>query len=208
MNGMQTRAADDWKVKQMKASVEHGTPLLTRLQDAASLRLTSKFFVRVQEALTDSSKWQAMPPVERTSKNASLAFASLSRAACGVKQNIHDLHNRHPVKLWLLLGPNAASVEKELETDPDHLKTKFSRAFLSYFKGRLRSDECLGFLLASGDMLQLEIIKIECRHAAFRRILCGSITWRKLLGGMSGDFMLLRQRLLEVGSCFKTPGYM
>ena len=61
--------------------------------------------------------------------------------------------------------------------------------------------ECLACILCLAILWWIDVSRIECRHAAIRRLLRGlGVSWTKQLEDLSADFLLLRQRLLEAQS--------
>lgn len=82
-----------------------------------------------------------------------------------------------------------------------NLWDKFTADFFMKFRNEkeIASEAALLTLLAAAYLLQLGIQKIESRHAAVRRLMRqeGS-TWSTELASCSSDFVLMRQRLIEL----------
>jgi hypothetical protein len=104
MEGQLKVAGKAWQEQQFyNASQTENTPLY-RMTDAASCRLTNRFFASSKYLLLDGKKWRALPSDAYTQHNVNLAFAMIARSMGGIAQMLHALNLKHPTRLLLLLA--------------------------------------------------------------------------------------------------------
>lgn len=86
---------------------------------------------------------------------------------------------------------------------PKCMMNQFSRDFMTLFPSRadLVSPACLATLKAIGVVFRLCIARIECRHAAVRRLLLSrGATWAEQLCVASADWLMMRDRIIELAT--------
>ena len=89
-----------WWDEQMKKAI--GGQALTRVEDAASLRSVTQFHLDADSILfADVSSWLALH--RSTIHLQNVAFSLLSRAKCGIEQNLGALYRGLPVALFRLI---------------------------------------------------------------------------------------------------------
>jgi hypothetical protein len=110
---------------------------------------------------------------------------------------------RYPFKLFRILAGNSTTernnIAAELATDKACLRDPFSQHICdTYGLENLSSDDCIATLTVVAYLLRLCISRIECRHAAIRRLLrAKGSTWSADFPSISSDFALMRQHLLQ-----------
>eukprot|EP00974_Lingulodinium_polyedra_P094265 9135111-Lingulodinium_polyedra.AAC.1 len=94
---------------------------------------------------------------------------------------------------------DAEAAARKVLQDPRCLMDEWSLAFLAkYGTVEALADHGRSVLVGLGLTLKHDICRIECRHASIRRIIRAMGSTRAAAAEMvSGDFTLLRQRLLE-----------
>jgi hypothetical protein len=122
MEGQLEVAGRAWQEKQFYNATVSGKRPLYRMTDAASCRLTNRFHEDAKHLLLDASKWTVLPEAAITQGNASLAFAMVGKAMCGMQQLLHKLHTKLPVQLFNLLGDGVHKWASALANYPDCLK--------------------------------------------------------------------------------------
>lgn len=98
--------------------------------------------------------------------------------------------------MWDPIAPLSSKVE-----DPDCVKDEFSRDVLRRFDTpeKLLGEDLRATLSAFGSLLRTETSRIECRHAAVRRLMRakGGSTHAAEFSAISADWLLMRARKLE-----------
>ena len=158
LRGMEERSSSDWMGQVFLGWAGGGPRRPCRITDAASLRLTNKYFGDVRELMVASSRWLALAGHQNSQREASLAFCLLSRAACTTYQLIHAPNRGYPYTLFGLLDVAGtvrfAAAAEAVRSAPRCALDSFSAAFLRRFRESLASDECLA-LLSSVAVLQV-----------------------------------------------------
>ena len=136
--------------------------------------------------------------VVRTLAFLTQAFATLSRLACAVVQLLRSRHRGYPYKLFRLLGPELwVALTQMLAASCLTQRACLTPSQLRYgrFRQRLKEQRTLAILKCIALLARLDTARIECRHAALRRIIRKSQAWAAGLLSASSDFFLLRQRV-------------
>jgi len=113
---------------------------------------------------------------------------------------------QYPFRLFLLLScspEDLASIAKMLHDDPSCLWDPFAAGFFGAFPTAeaLQDPVALAILGVLALILRLDTVRIECLHAAVRRMLgCKSVTWAPVLANLSADFISLICRRLQGGT--------
>lgn len=140
-------------------------------------------------------------PAQRSDANVAASFAILCRGAAGVEQAVAGPHRGYPFKLFALtLAPSdvAPQLAASIIADPDCCKDPFSLRFLDRFGHDLAGAESMAVLMSVAVVARVDIARLECRHAALRRVLRKRThTWAVKLMHASSDTLLMRQRILQ-----------
>ena len=206
MRGLLDRAGMAWRERQLTHSVLTGQLVLTRIADAASCRLTVAFMTQVRTLLQSGEVWLCLPESLRTHRYLSMAFAMVSRAACGVHGRIHSPCRQYPFVLFRLLEDNSQALAERIRTDPECLLDPFSKLFLSKWRNKLLEQDCHAVLLQLALLLEVDISQTECRHASIRRLLnIRNQTWCTKFADLSGSWLLSRYSKLGVYNSVPAP---
>jgi hypothetical protein len=136
------------------------TPPL-RMVEAASQSFSYKHLESVRGLMHASDQYEILPLRVRTQAQATLAYASLSRAACACIQLLHDPCSRFPTCLWLVfLGDYAQGIAKLCERKPCEWE-QFTRKLFGRFplRAKILSWEfrlillCIAMLMVSSRLL-------------------------------------------------------
>jgi hypothetical protein len=171
-----------------------------RLVESWKSTRTLAFFAEVKQLLEDTEPWDLLGAT-CDEEAMSISFASLATAAGGVFLHLYSRHKRYPVKLFGLLVDKAISVA--LAADPSCLDDTFSRSFRGQFPSSeaLASEACLWVLRAIAVIARTDTTRIECRHAALRRLqIMRGLTHGHKVEAASSTAVLRRQSMLEVKS--------
>lgn len=196
----------EWDLKQERQALETGARTW-RVVEVFIGASTGGFFNESSRLLTDQSAWGALHPTHRAVQVCAKAFSHVARAIGGVFMLISFPLSSCPFRLWTLLtardDDDLAAKAAELFYTPKCMMDKFSRDFMTLFPSRadLVSPTCLATLKAIGVILRLCIARIECRHAAVRRLLLSrGATWAEQLCVASADWLMMRDRIIELAA--------
>ena len=159
LHSMEERASSEWMARVfhswMGSTGEHADDQNTpapacRMVDAATLRITQKFFREMFDLLFYDSAWHSLALHHRTQRESSFAFCGLSRTTCAAYQMLHRPQTGYPFRLFLLLQPGAdrASIIEDIRGTPRCLLDAFSRDYLRRYINELGSPESLAVLQA------------------------------------------------------------
>ncbi len=131
--------------------------------------------------LSEDDSWAVLAPHQRTYQSSARAFASSCRSMAGVDHFVGLPQSQYPFKwfaLLIFLDPESTDEEREkvLESIFRELACAldpFSKRFKAMFPTRaaLCGPNCLVTLLCIAILFRLCVSRIECRHAAVRRLL-------------------------------------
>ena len=171
----------------------------SRMQEAASGRLKTSTMELAAELLENPDRWRALPPTYQTVRSASSAFAMISTIICSLAHLAWQWMLMYPVRMWLLLERPTLEMAQEIVDDPICLKDKWTLRFLKAFPtAELLLKQGLPILVALAIILKWDIIGIECRNAALKRLMRSlGATHCPYIQDVSTDFLLMKQRLLE-----------
>ncbi len=190
-------ASRAWELEHSAACCQ-GERVVTRMEFAHSGGLTSQFFSDMAALMQEGPAWDVVASGDMTVHHNGLAFSMLSSAICGVKAMIAEQHDGFPFALWSLLGPDSERRARTISRTRKCMFDAFTRDFVEHFKGRLGSKESRTTLHAIGLLLRIEITRLECRNAVLRRLVRKwQSSWKRSVEGVSADFLLLTQRILE-----------
>ena len=193
-------AGKDWVTRQW-AAVDAGREVaVPPLLQCATGALCAPYFTAFGQVVSDSGAWSAVPHSNRTLRISTLAFRLLARGAGAVEALLAGPHTRYPWRLFLVLSSDEAT-RQAVAQDPECVLDTFARQVRQHFPGdAVLSQECANHLKGCLHLMGLDIVRVEARHATLRRVCARSVqTYKKTVRDLSGDLLLLFQRLLQRG---------
>lgn len=137
----------------------------------------------------------ALPAAALTESMRSLMFRLLARAGSAVEHHVTSYHRGCPFSLFGVLEGDTDTV---LETRPcmrDQLTTTVLKKYPS--EGSLLSAECMSLLVALATIIDIDILGIEARHSATRRLVVAKSvqTWPIHMQNLSGEWVIRQHRI-------------
>ena len=210
-DSMLEQASLRWEMREHAAAMSSGNPLRTRLSESWVGDEASKFLEEVTGLLMSQHElWHTLfPRRHRTNHHAALAFAMLSRSAAGVEHNLVVPHRGFPFRLFSLRRAppeDVARIAAEIEATPACMMDPFTSDFVRHFAGALAGAEALNTLTSVALVSRLDTARLECRHASLRRVVRKrNQSWTAKVAQLSGDALLLRQRIMEARQAAPSP---
>ena len=136
-------------------------------------------YARARDLFESPAPWVFL--VEKSHRLSNLCFAVLSKSVCGLEQKLFKPWRAFPFTLFKLLQVQRSMELEQVAQDILHeqqrhpcLLDAFSSAFLARFPSvqSLCSPPAQAALLALAETVRLDISRVECRHAAIRRLAC------------------------------------
>jgi len=195
--------SEAWEHEQMQTMI-NGGERSWRLLDVHEGRLTEHFYTDCYDLLQDPKRWAALPHKCRTYMHRSMAYALVSRSVGAIWFFVDMASAGYPHKLFRLLkrdGSTFTTDLAEIYNDPDCLLDEFTRRFRAIYntKEKLGSAQCQAVLASIALLMYICVSRIECRHAAIRRLLLSrGSTWLRDLSNVSADWVSMRCRLIEL----------
>ncbi len=193
--------SDGWERRQMYEWIDLGQRKF-RVTEAHSGAITATFYQESRDLLKLGSKWLILPEEHRTYMMRSYAYACVSRGIGGIFHYIDQTCQGYPWKLFRLIDDRYVfdTALREIMDDDSCLWDPFTAAFRLRFPTRkeMSSKQCVAVLCAIALMIRTCVSRIECRHAAVRRLLCtNGHTWVRDLATTSSDWIISRNRIIE-----------
>ena len=192
-------ANSQWDVSQWRKWVagEGGT---TRMEEAASGRVTDKIYKTAETLFASPSAWSTLRGQAVSWRCSGLALCMLSCTLCPLEPLLFSPWRGYPYKIFLLLTCHTAAFAAELLSDPACLKDAWSVQFLERFftVPLLLGEHCTAILRCLARILRIDISRIECGNATIRRLQRSSGgTWANRFLTVSSSWTLLKQRIAE-----------
>ena len=173
--------------------------------------LTSRFHDECVLFLDDRDVWSLVPAAARTLRTRGMATALVVRGLGAITYYVDEPFDGCPAILFELIDPtkDLDQVAYKLAHMPKCVKDPFAYAFFALFstEDQLKSGRCRAILVALALLARLCISRIECRNAFIRRLLSArTTTWFQELANVSSDWVLMRQRLIELTSRYLPAG--
>jgi hypothetical protein len=194
------------------------------MQIYSSGALTADLFLEVEGLMHQAEHWVALPTKTVTWRSMTAAFCMLSRLAAGVNQLMHQSFRGYPFRIFEILGADADAAARKILADSPCQRCSFSNAFIEkaapsksadgeelLLEERIRkltSADVRFTLLCVAILVKCDTAKIECRHAAVRRLLRATPDCPSATALASARFVLLRHRvcLRRWSQCSKSGG--
>ena len=196
--------SEKWQQKQDRLAIDDPAKRTYRALMAATGQLTADFHKASVQYLCSASEWTAVSLPLRTYAARSLAFGLLAKAIGCIAFLIDVPCAGYPWRLFRLLDPTADRLQiiEGLLADPPCLWDPFAKQFFTMFGHTveaLSDPKVSAILMAIAILFHLTIARVEARHASVRRNLRSrGTTWLQELASVSSDFVLMRNRILEL----------
>lgn len=199
MSGSQWDVAEDSKVAFAESLGAHYDRQV-RAIIAYNGTLEKAFLGEMEKLLSGRKLHNCLPASQHTIQVCSLGFRMVSAAAGLCHELLLAPHSRYPWKLFGLaasMGPEAFA--EHVAHEPSCMLDEWSRAFVSFYEGRLDSAEAVADLFSTGLMVALDTAQIEARHSGIRRrILKSSLqTHAQTVQAASAEFVFARMAALR-----------
>ena len=198
MRAIEHMADEAWDLGQFYEFTVHGS-CMSRMQALHSGALVGELFERAEGLLTDPTQWQALPRTAMTWSSAGFAYAMVSSAMCSFEALAFQTWRGFPYKMWALVSDRTLVMATSIFETPPCMLDAWSAWFLRQYPSpqQLLTDGVIT-LVCLGWLLRPEICRIECRNASIRRIVrARDATYDPVIGDVSADFVLMRQRIVE-----------
>ena len=145
-----------------------------RVHEFAGDHLQKQAWTLAAELLDSPSKYAALPQLSSTWRSQGLAFVLLSTTLAAMEHYLWRPWRQFPLVLFKLLDidEDQDMVAQEILQLPVCLRDPWAARFLEKYhsKALLCSQEALAILYGIAVSLRFDIIALECRHAAVRRL--------------------------------------
>ena len=175
---------------------------LYRLLEARRGNVTKQFWVDTQNLMDNPDAWSTLPSRNVTLQTRAKAFAAVASEQGSIWYYLDYVWQLYPFKALDLIDDelDSAEVAADIKADCPHMYDDFMLEFLMHFLSAagLCSADAKMILVMIALQHYLTMQRIECRHAALRRLLLTkSTTWAENLPNLSSDWVLQRQRSVE-----------
>ena len=157
-------SSDDWDEHQQIAQAQSGKRSF-RVCELLHGKQTLLFLDSISKLLLRPPCW--LPYQSLNSACKTLMFRLLSREASAVQHYMVDIHKGFPFKLFDILDGNAAGVLATETCLRDDLATSFLQQFTEQ---ELQERKALNMLSSLAHCISVDILQIEARHSAARRL--------------------------------------
>ena len=182
-----------WDATQNKASI-NGERRSFRLLELLMGKQTQRFFQTLRHMFHTAPEHVPVRALKLSFQ--ALCFRLLSRAGCSVETLVVDVHRSCPYKLFGILCGKVAEV---LET-PQCMQDGLMQAFMGQFPtfGEIVSKRSIAMLSSLAEVAQVDILTIEARHSATRRLVHvkSTQTWALQFSQLSAEWTI-RQHVCE-----------
>ena len=174
--------------------------------DAHNGVLTDEFYLDCDDHLHSDAKWAAaVPPSKQSETLRGKIVTSYLMMSSTVWFLLTKTYEGYPFKLFRLIdrARDKAATALELDRDRPCLWDPFTKSFRDRFKtaADLVSELASNVLMGIALLLRLCVSRIECRHAALRRLLKNKgFTWLPQIMDAGADWTLMRQRVIELAA--------
>lgn len=179
--------------KKQHRRVLEGTSRSFRVLECWKGDQVATFFGSIESLL--KSVHPALPPTAFTKSIRTLMFRLLSRAGSSVEHHVRSYHRNCPFALFGVLNGDVSTVREMPPCMTDQLTKEILRRLPT--EENLLPSECMSVLVAFATIIDVDILGIEARHSATRRLVVSKSvqTWPVHMQNLSAEWTIRQHRI-------------